>query len=128
MYVVPGWEKRTWFFLGLASYEGALRGAIRPGYIATYAQDDENPDPIVDRGAAPQAVREGLLHLVRAHALAGRPLPMIRAADGTSRVDWEAAFAVPAWARPRGDRKKLPSIAGGSDVEFNEGTDTSRPP
>jgi hypothetical protein len=51
VYVVPGAEKRTWHFVGLASYEGALRGAVRPGYIATYA-DDMDPYPIVSRAAA----------------------------------------------------------------------------
>jgi len=62
IYVMPMPERRTWTFLGLASYEGVLRGAVRPGAIATFAQDDENPDPLVDRGAPPQVVRQFLVH------------------------------------------------------------------
>jgi hypothetical protein len=59
IYVQPGPEKRTWYFLGLASYEGIIRGAVRPGFIATYARDDENPDPLVDRGRGPAGRARG---------------------------------------------------------------------
>jgi len=76
---LPGSEKRTWFFLGLASYEGIIRGAIRPGGIATFVQDD---DPVIERGAAPQVVREFLLTMARHQ----ERRPMARGADG--KIDW----------------------------------------
>jgi hypothetical protein len=38
IYVLPGQERRSWRFLGLASYEGVIRGAVRPGAIATFAR------------------------------------------------------------------------------------------
>jgi hypothetical protein len=52
MYVRPGVTPKTWFFVGLASFEAVIRGAVRPGAITTYVYDDENPAPVVDRGAA----------------------------------------------------------------------------
>jgi hypothetical protein len=137
VYVVPGAENRTWHFVGLASYEGALRGAVRPGYIATYAEDDANPYPIADRGAAPEVVRRALFE--SAAFQGGAPLPKAifeggaftppRRADGTVDDEALAQLMVPAWARPRSDRKR-PPIAGGSDAEFkfNEGTVKSGPP
>jgi len=123
IYVMPMPERRTWTFLGLASYEGVLRGAVRPGAIATFAQDDENPDPLVDRGAPPQVVRQFLVH--QAVFQGGAPLPSrdgklalpIRE-DGT--VDWDAlpVAMLPAWARSKklGKRGEPRPIAGGSDT------------
>jgi len=67
--------------------------------------------------------------MARTQGLAGRPLPIIRSADGSSVVDWQAALAVPAWARPRSDRKPRHPISGGSDaVESSDPGVTSRPP
>lgn len=65
--------------------------------LQTWARDEAaDPAHVVDRGAAPQAVREALAALA---ALPEGPLPTIREADGvTSRVDWEAALGVPKWA------------------------------
>ena len=37
IYVRPGVTPKTWFFVGLASFEAVIRGAVRPGAIATYA-------------------------------------------------------------------------------------------
>lgn len=34
IYILPAPERRTWYYLGLASYEGLLQGAVRPGYAA----------------------------------------------------------------------------------------------
>ncbi len=124
IYAQPGAERRTWFYLGLASFEGILRGAVRPGAIATFVQDDEDPAPVVDRGVAPQAVREFLA--VQAGFL-GRGLPV---KDG--RIDWGAAKAVPAWALSRADKGRgIKPISGGSDAPISECSDatvTSGPP
>ena len=101
IYVMPGAEKRTWFFVVLASYEGFLRGAVRPGFIATYADDDQYP--LVERGAAPESVRQALYDMARGQG--GNYLPTIRQADGvTSRTNWDPNAMVPEWARPRADR------------------------
>jgi hypothetical protein len=134
IYITPGAEKRTWFFLGLASYEGVLRGAVRPGAYAIQPTEVSE----VSRGAVPAAVREALVRLAGLDVLSaigsqGAPLPTVREADGTSRVDWKAALAVPSWAcgralskhpRLKGEGKRAvlrhPPIAGGSDApEFN---------
>lgn len=114
IFVQPSHEPRTWVFLGLASFEGVLRGAVRPGGIATFIDDEA---PHVERGAAPMVVREALAALA---GMPAGPLPMVREADGTSRVDWAAARGVPSWARSV--KLKLPIIAGGSDAPlgFNE--------
>jgi DNA invertase Pin-like site-specific DNA recombinase len=104
VYVMPGTEKRTWHFLGLASYEGVLRGAVRPGAIARFVQDGEG-DELVDRGAPPAAVRAFLAHQILFQS--GAPLPpelFTKQADGTTtytQVD-EATMArllMPEWAQ-----------------------------
>src|SRR4030095_11094834 len=106
-----------------------IRGAVRPGAIATYVYDDENPAPVVDRGAAPQAVREALA------SMAALPPDGMLKATGVGATKWDrvltkadlkAFLAVPAWARPRSDRKpqrRLPPISGGSDVPISESSD-----
>jgi hypothetical protein len=46
-------QRRTWFFLDLASYEGVLRGAVRPGFIATLLEGgDPGPTNRPGRAAA----------------------------------------------------------------------------
>jgi DNA invertase Pin-like site-specific DNA recombinase len=133
IYVMPGAEKRTWFFIGLASYEGFLRGAVRPGFIATYADDDQYP--LVERGAAPESVRQALYDMARREG--GNYLPTIRQADGvTSRTNWDPNAMVPQWARPRADRgqyskegprRKLPAISGASGESLDAGAKEMAP-
>jgi site-specific DNA recombinase len=132
IYITPGAEKRTWFFLGLASYEGVLRGAVRPGGYAV--QPDEVPH--VNRGAVPQAVQEALARLATIQGTAGQPLPKGTGKDGAFTVeDWKAFTGVPSWACGRtlkADGKRSAAyrpIAGGSDAgEFNAGGVTSGAP
>jgi DNA invertase Pin-like site-specific DNA recombinase len=129
IYVMPGPERRTWFFLGLASYEGVLRGAVRPGAIATFVQDDQDPAPLVDRGAPPLAVRQWLTQAAAFQG--GEPLPKAlfvqqgktkydtvyappRRPDGTVDDEAIARLMVPAWARSQ--KLKPRPIAGGSDT------------
>jgi DNA invertase Pin-like site-specific DNA recombinase len=125
IYVMPMPERRTWAFLGLASYEGVLRGAVRPGAIATFVQDGEG-DVLVDRGAPPLVVRQFLAH--QAAFQGGAPLPKELFPGGVFRpptrpdgtVD-EAAIArlmVPAWAKSQklGKRGGPRPIAGASDA------------
>jgi hypothetical protein len=132
VYVTPGVEKRTWFFLGLASYEGVLRGAVRPGGYAI--QPDEVAE--VSRGAVPAAVREALARLATIQGIATSPLPRPAMGDVYTVEDWKAALGVPSWAQGRAlkvDGKRaslLPKpIAGGSDAdEFNVAGVISGPP
>lgn len=119
---MPGPERRTWFFLGLASYEGVLRGAGRPGAIATFVQDGEG-DPLVDRGVPPAVVRQFVAH--QAVLQGGAPLPSRRGKpalptrpDGAVDRDALPAAMLPAWARSQklGKRGEPRPIAGGSDA------------
>jgi hypothetical protein len=131
IYVMPGPERRTWFFLGLASYEGVIRGAVRPGAIATFVDHDQ---PLVDRGAPPAAVRQWLAE--QAAFQCGEPLPKElfvqkgktkydkvyappRRPDGTVDDEAIARLMLPAWAKSqklgkRGEPRR--PIAGGSDA------------
>jgi DNA invertase Pin-like site-specific DNA recombinase len=132
IYVMPMPERRTWAFLGLASYEGVIRGAVRPGAIATFVDDD--PAPLVDRGAAPLAVRQWLAEA--AAFLSGEPLPKElfvqrgkspyakayappRRPDGTVDDEAVARLMLPAWAKSQklGKRGEPRPIGGGSDAE-----------
>jgi DNA invertase Pin-like site-specific DNA recombinase len=139
IFVMPMPARRTWTFLGLASYEGVIRGAVRPGAIATFVQDDENLAPLVDRGAPPAVVRQFLAHQAALQGAETWPAEMYKVeADGTKRfaaprlpdgtVDFDAIarLMLPEWARGgrRGwqhpkpaKRNGLPKpISGGSDV------------
>ena len=63
IYVMPMPERRTWAFLGLASYEGVIRGAVRPGAIATFVSTRSCPAGRTGRRPAGRA------------AVAGRAMP-----------------------------------------------------
>jgi hypothetical protein len=142
IYVMPMPAKRTWAFLGLASYEGVIRGAVRPGAIATFIQDEADLAPLVDRGAPPKAVREWLA--AEAAFMGGEPMPKAlfkptgrpfetkftppRRPDGTVDEVAIAGMMVPEWARgkARGWAHPKPTkrggvpkpISGGSDVPY----------
>jgi hypothetical protein len=100
--------------------------------IATFVQDDENPGPLVDRGAPPLVVRQALAHSAAFQGHTYLPKVMTKRADG--RIDWDAlpAAMLPEWARggkrgwsqPRpAKRNGVPKpISGSSDAPVQDGS------